>query len=286
MNAYFNMVNSSQAKGIYVPKLRLTSERDDQVGMNRQEVQALLSEDNVFAVSPVAVLLFTGADLLAREGVQTFGWNMNAEWVPSRGRARRTRSEREGLVLFHVPVPARAVARQAGESQEGRRAVLSGSAVGGLHRGPPSRVREVSVGEDRVLRYQPHPGERIFRGLLRVDVLHTLRGEAETQGSKGLPEVDEEGRLRADDGLKAAGPEFIPPEDRRRDQQDDRLHGGRAPSRHRLDYRAQAKSAAGVRCPFGGPPGGPIPPATSCRKRQVRTLWCSRFRSPSFWRCS
>jgi branched-chain amino acid transport system substrate-binding protein len=80
VKAYFNMVNSAKEKGIYGRKLRLTSERDDQVGMGRQEVQALLSEDNVFAVLPVAVLLFSGADLLAQAGVPTFGWNMNAEW--------------------------------------------------------------------------------------------------------------------------------------------------------------------------------------------------------------
>ncbi len=80
VKAYFNMVNSSKAKGIYGRKLRLTSERDDQVGMNRQEVQALVSEDDVFAVLPVAALLFTGADLLGQAGVPTFGWNINAEW--------------------------------------------------------------------------------------------------------------------------------------------------------------------------------------------------------------
>ena len=80
VKAYFDMVNASNEKGIYGRKLRLTSQRDDQVGMNRQEVQALLSEDDVFAVLPVAVLLFTGADLLGRAGVPTFGWNINAEW--------------------------------------------------------------------------------------------------------------------------------------------------------------------------------------------------------------
>jgi branched-chain amino acid transport system substrate-binding protein len=85
VKAYFNMVNSAKEKGIYGRKLRLTSERDDQVGMGRQEVQALLSEDNVFAVLPVAVLLFSGADLLAQAGVPTFGWNMNAEWGSEQG---------------------------------------------------------------------------------------------------------------------------------------------------------------------------------------------------------
>jgi branched-chain amino acid transport system substrate-binding protein len=80
VKAYFDMVNASKDKGIYGRKLRLTSQRDDQVAMNRQEVQALLSEDDVFAALPIAVLLFSGADLLARAGVPTFGWNINAEW--------------------------------------------------------------------------------------------------------------------------------------------------------------------------------------------------------------
>ena len=85
VKAYFDMVNKSKDKGIYGRKLRLTSQRDDQVGMNRQEVQALLSQDGVFAVLPVAVLLFTGADLLGQAGVPTFGWNINAEWGSEQG---------------------------------------------------------------------------------------------------------------------------------------------------------------------------------------------------------
>jgi branched-chain amino acid transport system substrate-binding protein len=80
VQAYFNMVNASKDKGIYGRKLNLTSKRDDQVSMNRQEVQGLISEDNVFAVLPVATLLFTGADLLGQSGIPTFGWNINAEW--------------------------------------------------------------------------------------------------------------------------------------------------------------------------------------------------------------
>jgi branched-chain amino acid transport system substrate-binding protein len=80
VKAYFNMVNASKEKGIYGRKLNLSSERDDQVANNRQEAQALLSEDNVFAVLPIASLLFTGADVLGQSGVPTFGWNINAEW--------------------------------------------------------------------------------------------------------------------------------------------------------------------------------------------------------------
>jgi branched-chain amino acid transport system substrate-binding protein len=80
VKAYFEMVNSSKAKGIYGRKLKLTSERDDALGMNTQEVQGLISNDNVFAVLPVDVLLFTGGPLLSQSGIPTFGWNINAEW--------------------------------------------------------------------------------------------------------------------------------------------------------------------------------------------------------------
>src|SRR5262249_32306802 len=78
VKAYFDYVNSRG--GIYSRKLALVSERDDKLGSNRQEVQGLISEDDVFAVMPVEVLLFTGADLLANSGLPTFGWNINAEW--------------------------------------------------------------------------------------------------------------------------------------------------------------------------------------------------------------
>jgi ABC-type branched-subunit amino acid transport system substrate-binding protein len=78
VKAYFEMVNESG--GIYGRKLVLAEERDDQVAKNQEEVQALLAS-NVFAVLPVATLLFTGADALAAEGVPTFGWNINAEYA-------------------------------------------------------------------------------------------------------------------------------------------------------------------------------------------------------------
>jgi branched-chain amino acid transport system substrate-binding protein len=85
VKAYFNMVNASKDKGIYGRKLTLAAERDDQLSNNRQEVQGLLSEDNVFAVLPISSLLFTGAPLLGESGVPTFGWNINAEWGSEQG---------------------------------------------------------------------------------------------------------------------------------------------------------------------------------------------------------
>jgi ABC-type branched-subunit amino acid transport system substrate-binding protein len=84
--AYFDYINSTE-DGVCGRKLVLTAKRDDALANNRQEVQGLISEDNVFAALPVAVDLFTGADLLASQGIPTFGWLINPEWgsedVPS-----------------------------------------------------------------------------------------------------------------------------------------------------------------------------------------------------------
>jgi branched-chain amino acid transport system substrate-binding protein len=82
--AYFNMVNASKAKGIYGRKLVLAEERDDGFSNNRQEIQALL-DSNVFAALPMATVLFTGSELLAQQGIPTFGWNINAEWGSEQG---------------------------------------------------------------------------------------------------------------------------------------------------------------------------------------------------------
>lgn len=81
VQAYFDMVNSEG--GIYGRRLVLASERDDAVANNRSEVQGLISQDDVFAVLPVASLLFTGADLLVRDRIPTFGWLINTEWQGS-----------------------------------------------------------------------------------------------------------------------------------------------------------------------------------------------------------
>jgi branched-chain amino acid transport system substrate-binding protein len=99
VKAYFNMVNASKDKGIYGRKLKLTSERDDQVSNNQQEVQALLSNDSVFAVLPVATLLFTGAQTLGQSGVPTFGWNINAEWGSEQGPGPRNLFGEKGSFL-------------------------------------------------------------------------------------------------------------------------------------------------------------------------------------------
>lgn len=78
VKAYFAMIN--EGGGIYGRELALVEERDDQLARNQEEVQALLASD-LFAVLPIATLLFTGADALASSGVPTFGWNINPEWT-------------------------------------------------------------------------------------------------------------------------------------------------------------------------------------------------------------
>lgn len=79
VQAYFDMLNSKG--GIYGRKLVLAQRHDDQLVNNRSEVQAILSEDHPFAVLPVSTTLFNGADLLAKAGIPTFGWNAQDEWA-------------------------------------------------------------------------------------------------------------------------------------------------------------------------------------------------------------
>jgi ABC-type branched-subunit amino acid transport system substrate-binding protein len=79
VDAYFDYINKTQG-GVYGRKLVLASKRDDQFSKNRQEVQGLLSEDDVFAALPMATNLFSGAQLLVDGGVPTFGWDIQAEF--------------------------------------------------------------------------------------------------------------------------------------------------------------------------------------------------------------
>lgn len=79
VRAYFDMINSEG--GIHGRKLDFVDCRDDQIANNQREVEALLSQDNVFAVAPIATILsFSGSKVLAAQGVPTFGWNINQEW--------------------------------------------------------------------------------------------------------------------------------------------------------------------------------------------------------------
>ncbi len=79
VKAYFEYVNTTEG-GVYGRELVLDGEHDDQLANNRQEIEGILSDDQPFAVLPVASDLFTGASLLAEDGIPTFGWNINPEW--------------------------------------------------------------------------------------------------------------------------------------------------------------------------------------------------------------
>lgn len=79
VEAYFAMVNAEG--GLYGRQLKLDVQRDDQVANNQQEAQALVSQDDIFAVLPVATLLFSGAQTFASAQVPTFGWTINKEWA-------------------------------------------------------------------------------------------------------------------------------------------------------------------------------------------------------------
>jgi len=79
VQAYFDMVNAEG--GIHGRRLRHVACRDDQMANNQREVEALLDQDGVFAVIPVATIIsFSGARVVAERGVPTFGWNINKEW--------------------------------------------------------------------------------------------------------------------------------------------------------------------------------------------------------------
>jgi ABC-type branched-subunit amino acid transport system substrate-binding protein len=79
VQAYFDMINSEG--GVFGRKLVIGKRHDDQLSNDRREATAIVDQDKPFAVLPVATVLFTGADLLAKSGIPTFGWNIQNEWT-------------------------------------------------------------------------------------------------------------------------------------------------------------------------------------------------------------
>jgi branched-chain amino acid transport system substrate-binding protein len=80
VKAYFDMVNSEG--GLYGKKIEEVATRDDQMAQNQEQVQALLAQDNVFAVAPIATIFsFSGAKALVDQNIPTFGWNINDEYT-------------------------------------------------------------------------------------------------------------------------------------------------------------------------------------------------------------
>lgn len=80
VEAYFDMVN--KAGGIFGRQLDLAQKLDDNAAASRDasQVRALVEQDNVFAVIPVATTSFSGGTYLAENNIPTFGWNINPEW--------------------------------------------------------------------------------------------------------------------------------------------------------------------------------------------------------------
>ena len=78
IDAYFGKINADG--GIWGRQLKLTSKRDDIQVNNLNTVQAMLTQDKPYAAF-IATDGFSGAKLLGKEGIPTYGWNINAEWA-------------------------------------------------------------------------------------------------------------------------------------------------------------------------------------------------------------
>jgi branched-chain amino acid transport system substrate-binding protein len=79
--AYLDKVNADG--GVFGRKIELVAERDDGglASRDASQVRALVGQDDVFAVLPVATPSFSGGRYLAENDIPTFGWNINAEWA-------------------------------------------------------------------------------------------------------------------------------------------------------------------------------------------------------------
>ncbi|HZP27879.1 MAG TPA: ABC transporter substrate-binding protein [Acidimicrobiia bacterium] len=119
VQAYFDMVNAKG--GVFGHKLKIVAQLDDQsqASRNVQGVRSLVEEKKVFAVLPVATIVFAGATYLVQKGVPTFGWNINPEWM----KGPNLFGQRGSYTCFDCAQPWLAyVAKQAGAKKA---AVLS-----------------------------------------------------------------------------------------------------------------------------------------------------------------
>jgi ABC-type branched-subunit amino acid transport system substrate-binding protein len=78
--AYFDMVN--EQGGVNGRKIKIVAKLDDATDATRNasQARALVEQNHVFAVIPVASPLFPGGKYLAEHTIPTFGWNVNPEW--------------------------------------------------------------------------------------------------------------------------------------------------------------------------------------------------------------
>lgn len=104
VDAYFRMVNDDG--GVHGRELVLAERHDDEMANNATAIQQLLTQDDVFAVLPVASLLFSGADALVEAGVPTFGWALNPEWEGTDDQPKANLFGQAGsIVCFDCPKP-------------------------------------------------------------------------------------------------------------------------------------------------------------------------------------
>ena len=116
VNAYFAMVNSQG--GVNGRMLKICKTRDDasQPVKNLLQTRALVEQDKVFAVMPVATINFSGARYLTKKGVPGFGYHISNDWQ----NAPNLFGETGSYTCFDCPWPIDAwVAKQLGAKRVG-----------------------------------------------------------------------------------------------------------------------------------------------------------------------
>jgi len=80
VRAYFAKINSEG--GVFGRQLKIIKMRDDasQPVKNLLQTRALVEQDGVFAVMPVATINFSGAKYLTKKGVPAFGYHISNDW--------------------------------------------------------------------------------------------------------------------------------------------------------------------------------------------------------------
>jgi ABC-type branched-subunit amino acid transport system substrate-binding protein len=78
--AYFDMINDQG--GVNGRKIKVVAKLDDATDATRNasQARALVEQNHVFAVVPVASPIFAGGKYLAEHNIPTFGWHINPEW--------------------------------------------------------------------------------------------------------------------------------------------------------------------------------------------------------------
>jgi ABC-type branched-subunit amino acid transport system substrate-binding protein len=78
--AYFDLVN--ERGGVHGRMITMVEIRNDNTdpARNQEEARALVEQDEIFAVVPLATPVFASADFLAEAHMPVFGWRIQDEW--------------------------------------------------------------------------------------------------------------------------------------------------------------------------------------------------------------